>query len=522
MATATARTVAAAEGRISAPAIHLEVFQRRAWAALVGPATHVLLYGGARSGKTHLIVLWLVLRALAKPGATHAVLRYRFNHLKTSIIYDTLPAVCESHWPGQKLYTLNKSDWYAEFVGGGRVYFGGLDDKERTEKILGQGHSSIYLNEVSQISFASRLKAVTRLSQSRGLALKEVCDENPPTVGHWTERLWIKGVDPSTGKALADRNRYAFDRMNPIDNPHIPEATKQILRALPPRERARFWDGAFGSGVAQPLWTYESLEAARVEAAPPGLTIGVVIDPSGCSGPEDKRSDEIGVSVVGLAEGVVYVLEDASGRWGPDGDDGWGARAIHLYCKYGADFIAAEKNFGGAMVGAVIRSARAKVGGEYYDGSNVPFREINASNGKHVRAEPVGTLTGVGRVKFVGNFPELEEQLIAFSTAGYTGEKSPDRADAMIHGVHALGITPTPGQGIYDYFAQQAAAALKPDPAPEPIATDLVSLLAPAHITGGTFYTMHGAAYVVESGRVLANPKDVADLQLSGFHRPPE
>jgi phage terminase large subunit-like protein len=500
--------------------ISLEPYQRRAWAALCGPATHVLLYGGARSGKTHLWVLWLVLRCLAKPAATHAVLRHRFNHLKASVIYDTLPFVCATHWPGRKLYELNKSDWYAEFVGGGRIYFGGLDDEERAEKILGQGHSSIVLNEASQISFSSRLKAVTRLSQSRGLRLKEICDENPPTAGHWTQRLWLEGADPSVGKPLANRAAYACERMNPADNPHIPEATKDILRALPPRERARFWDGEFGAGTDQPLWTYDSIEAARVERVPDGvsLTIGVVIDPSGCSGPEDTRSDEIGTSVAGLgSDGVVYVLEDASGHFGPSGDDGWGARTIRLYCEHAADFVAGERNFGGAMVAAVIRSAVAKHHGKAINGSEIPYREITAAHGKHVRAEPVATLTDRGRVKFVGYFPELEEQLRAFSVSGYVGHKSPDRADAMIHAVHALGVTVMPGQGMYDLVLQRAAALHAPA-APTPAASDFVPLLAPPQFSAPCQYQCaSGRNYYVEAGRIQADPRDLKILRDAGF-----
>jgi hypothetical protein len=509
---------------IDAPAIRLEPFQRRAWQALCGPATHVLLYGGARSGKTQLVVLWLVLRALAKPTATHAVLRHHFAHLKASILYDTLPDVCARNWPGKTLYELNKSDWYAEFLGGGRIYFGGLDDKERTEKILGQGHSSVYLNEVSTISFASRLKAVTRLSQQRGLALKEVCDANPPQVGHWTERLWIKGVDPSTGQPIANREQYAVERMNPIDNPHIPEGTKAILRALPPRERARFWDGLFGQGTESALWDLTSIECARLPRATPEQlptelsTVVVAVDPSGCHGPEDKRSDEVGIVVVGAdSNGCVYVLEDASGRYGPAGPDGWGAIVAGLFHKWNADRVVGEINFGGAMVGAVVQSADP----------NVPFREVTASRGKHIRAEPVAVLFDKERRKafFCGHFPDLEDQLTKFSTAGYTGEHSPDRADAMVWGVYALGVTRSPGQGLLDYYQQQAAslgvvASAEMVPEAEPTAETI--LLAPPHIAqNSTFYSRDGAVYQVEAGRVRAKAADVEDLCSSGFRPAP-
>jgi phage terminase large subunit-like protein len=37
-----------------------------------------------------------------------------------------------------------------------------------------------------------------------------------------------------------------------------------------------------------------------------------------------------------------------------------------------------------------------------------------------------------GKVRHVGQFRALEDELAAFSTVGYTGEQSPNRADAWI------------------------------------------------------------------------------------------
>ena len=66
---------------------------------LGSPARHIMLYGGSRSGKTFLIVRAIVMRALAH-RSRHACLRYRFNHIKASIVYDTLPKVMALCFPG--------------------------------------------------------------------------------------------------------------------------------------------------------------------------------------------------------------------------------------------------------------------------------------------------------------------------------------------------------------------------------------------------------------------------------------
>jgi hypothetical protein len=72
------------------------------------------------------------------PGSRHAILRFRFNHLKASIIARHLPegdgGLC---FPDVPVH-LDKSDWFVKLPNGSEIWFGGLDDKERTEKILGR------------------------------------------------------------------------------------------------------------------------------------------------------------------------------------------------------------------------------------------------------------------------------------------------------------------------------------------------------------------------------------------------
>ena len=66
------------------------------------------------------------------------------------------------------------------------------------------------------------------------------------------------------------------------------------------------------------------------------------------------------------------------------------------------------------------------------------IKEVTASRGKIVRDEPIAALFSQGRVSLVGRFQELEYQLAAKTTAGYRGDKSLNRPDAMIWGLTAL------------------------------------------------------------------------------------
>lgn len=125
------------------PAFSLTAKQAEANEVLASNATHVMLFGGSRSGKTFVIVRAICMRAIKAPRSRHAILRFRFNAVKQSVLFDTFPKVMELCFPGVP-YEVNKSDWFVQFSNGSEIWFGGLDDKERTEKILGQEHSSKY------------------------------------------------------------------------------------------------------------------------------------------------------------------------------------------------------------------------------------------------------------------------------------------------------------------------------------------------------------------------------------------
>ena len=150
------------------------------------------------------------------------------------------------------------------------------------------------------------------------------------------------------------------------------------------------------------------------------LRIVVAVDPSGADDTDNIDNDEIGIVVCGLGiDGNGYVLEDLTCKAGPQT---WGKVATNAFERHQADRIVAEVNYGGAMVGNVIRTARPRT----------PFRPVTASRGKVVRAEPISALVESGKVRMAGVFRELEDELTSFTTHGYMGENSPNRADAMV------------------------------------------------------------------------------------------
>jgi predicted phage terminase large subunit-like protein len=396
---------------------------------IASDATHIMAYGGSRSGKTFGFVRAVIIRALAHKSR-HAMLRYRFNHIKASIVLDTLPKVMELCFPGvADNCKMNKEDWFYTLPNGSEIWFGGLDDKERTEKILGQEYATMYLNECSQIPYASRNMAMTRLAQKTPLRLKAYYDCNPPGMAHWTYKLFVEKRDPDRRTPVARPENFAALLMNPKDNEqNLDPKYLQELQEMSEAMRRRFWLGQFADVSDSALWTLELLDQQRIldGEVPDMIRIVIAVDPSGVSGEEDTRSDEVGIVVVGLGkDGRGYVLEDLSGRMAPAA---WGRAVASAFDRHEADCVVAEENFGGAMVAEIIRSARP----------GTPYRAVKASRGKIARAEPIAALFEQQKVSLVGIFPELEDQLCAMTTAGYVGTRSPDRGDAMIWGLASL------------------------------------------------------------------------------------
>lgn len=409
--------------------------QAEANALLQTQARHILLEGGSRSGKTRLLVRAIVQRALKAPGSRHGIMRFRFNHCKESIGMDTLPKVI-AELPEPVRGTLNRSDWFHVFPNKSEVWLGGLDDKERTEKMLGKEYATLYLNEASQIPLNSRNVAVTRLAQkcdyvlegeNRTLALKLYYDCNPPNKSHWLYQMFHLKRDPETKKELANPADYAYFRINPRDNAaNLPAEYIKELEGMSARMRKRFLDGEYGDAAPGALWTEEMIDRYREDTLPDMVRVVVAVDPSGAADEENAHNDAIGIIVAGLGtDGNAYVLEDCTVKAGPKT---WGSVAVTAFDRHGADRIIAETNYGGEMVKFVVQAAKP----------NVPFRKITASRGKAVRAEPISALTEQGKVRFAGAFPALEDELCAFTTHGYMGTDSPNRADAFVFAMSEL------------------------------------------------------------------------------------
>jgi phage terminase large subunit-like protein len=184
---------------------------------------------------------------------------------------------------------------------------------------------------------------------------------------------------------------------------------------------------------ADALWSRALLENSRLPLSSLGHgkaleKIVVAVDPPAAS---HKRADACGIIAAGIdRDGLVHVLADESAQGLKPQD--WSRKAIALYHRLEADSLVIEVNQGGDMAVSVLREADP----------SVPVTMVRASRGKYLRAEPVAMLYAQGRVRHVGTFPLLEDELCDFGPGGLSTGASPDRLDALVWAITKLALEP--------------------------------------------------------------------------------
>lgn len=379
-------------------------------------AREILAFGGGRSGKTFELVRAVLTRAIKEANSRHVILRDKFIHVKQSIAFDTVPRVLEVCYP-QLNAKFNKADWYMPLPNKSEVWIGGLDDKERTEKILGKEYSTLYFNEISQIEYQPFLTAKTRLAQKNKLVKKIYADCNPPKMSHWSYKYFIDGVDPLT--STPHNNKVASILLNPKDNlDNIDADYLGMLDNLPPLLRQRFRDGLWCSDetdIFRSEWLIPSGYALKDEDM--GFKV-TVVDPAFTEkARETDNSCESSIVTIGVTyDMLIHDLEVLHGFWsyGELKDKARSVYVRHKGCSnyvIGVEDVAAQKWLQQDMVEMT---------------PSIPAILIPTISDKITRAISVTDLMEQGRCRV--NDIYLRNQLL-----GFPGGKLIDVSDAYIH-----------------------------------------------------------------------------------------
>lgn len=182
-------------------------------------------------------------------------------------------------------------------------------------------------------------------------------------------------------------------------------------------EQARMWD----------LLTPDDEDATVIDGHDIGYLSRVVtaVDPPG-------GATEAGIIIAGILNDCpckgpnqphFAVLDDVSGKLSPNL---WGGRAIDSHHKWSGDRIVGESNFGGDLIESNIRNIDP----------DVPYKNVRATRGKKIRAEPIFALYERGRVHHVGSFGALEGEMVQWVPS--ESEWSPNRLDALVWAITEL------------------------------------------------------------------------------------
>jgi len=207
--------------------------------------SRILFDGGARSGKTWLVLLHLITLASHAPCAKIVCLRKCKSHVRSKLWEETLKPLLRN----VAGWDLRESVLEAHHANGSVIFFDGLDDKERAEKILGGEYTQIFVNEAVQVNYNVVMLLMTRLSQNvtrldgEKVQQKLILDTNPRHPRHWLHRVGVQRVYPDTELLLRDANKWGRIHWTPYDNPHLSEEYRATLDALPDVMQRRMRDG---------------------------------------------------------------------------------------------------------------------------------------------------------------------------------------------------------------------------------------------------------------------------------------
>lgn len=248
----------------------------------------------------------------------------------------------------------------------------------------------------------------------------------PPSL---TSRSMSKARDPLHAakmfkKAQQDKSgRWGVFHFSSFDNPYISHdalnEVTQDMTSLAYRQEILAEDIEESPGA---LWTRKLINETRVTEHPDLVRIIVGVDPTGSVG------NETGIVIAGVGtDGHGYIIDDKS-LLGTPGE--WADAVLTAYNHNKADMIVGETNYGGDMVEATIMQAADVVQ------QTCRYKNVHASRGKAVRAEPVVAQYEHGRIHHVGEFPYLEEEMVTWVPG--ISRNSPNRIDALVWAVTEL------------------------------------------------------------------------------------
>lgn len=376
-----------------------------------------LILGGRGAGKTRAGAEWIIAKAHGRthddvaPARRIALVGETFADVRRVMI-EGISGILASASPHERPH-FEPSKGQLTFASGAIAQMFSAEDPD---SLRGPQFDAAWCDEVAKWRQPERTWDMLQFSLRLG--------DNPQMVATTTPRAtpFLKRLIADTGTVIT--RAATADNADNLAPAFMAEMTRRYAGTALGRQELL---GEIVDDTSGALWRRDWIEQRRIATAPELGEIVVAVDPPVTA---TADSDACGIVVAGRgADGCAYVLADRTlqGR----SPQVWARAVIAAYHDFLADRVVAEVNQGGDLVTSVLRQIDA----------NVAVREVRATRGKWLRAEPVAALYAEGRVAHVGKFEELEDQMCVFGADGLAKGRSPDRLDALVWALTDLMVT---------------------------------------------------------------------------------
>lgn len=437
------------EGIVPGPS--LQPKQERA--TELGDVADELLYGGsAGGGKSVWLRHYAIREALRQPGSYIGILRRDLQRLKKTHARPLTELL-------NGLATLNRTDWTWTFANGSVIQFIGLQHDGDELNYNSTEFDLLLWDELTEFTESQYTYMLSRLRSQKGHRPHSVAATNPIGTGYtWVKRRWVKPRDADLlpGQAmplpfevwappLPDGSGEAgptrtFVPATVFDNPALLASNPQYVQRLrsepDPRKRKALLEGDWDAMDQIPgaLWTHTVIADHRVRECPDAIRSVVSVDPAVTAGPDSDLTGVLLISKAIIGEGReaephYYVREDRSGRHTMDA---WAELAIRLANEHSAEILV-EVDQGGDLHAKSVRDTARHL---RLPCPIVKTVRAGSEGSKAQRAQRPRALYAQGQVHHVGTFEALEEQMTTWVPD--LSRKSPDRVDALVHGINHL------------------------------------------------------------------------------------
>jgi len=369
-----------------------------------GDWTSWLILSGRGWGKTRTGAEWIAWQAIHHPKTRYAVLAATFSDARDTCVEGDsgLLKVLREYGALREPNGWNRSLGELFLSNGSRIKLFSADEPDR---LRGPQFHGAWVDELAAFRYPDAYDQL-QFGLRLGLVPKTVITTTP------RPKPLIRNLIERTDGSVHITRGSTFENSANLAPAALTELQARYANTRLGRQELY---GEILDDVEGALFHQHTIDANRVAVAPRDLMrVVVAVDPAVTV---SENSDDTGIVVAGKnTQGEAFVLADYTCRQSPLE---WAKRAVDAYRTHNADAIVVEVNNGGDMIPALIHQVD----------SSIKVKQVRATRGKTLRAEPCAAFYEQNRVHHVGVLEALETQMTTWTP---DEPKSPDRLDALV------------------------------------------------------------------------------------------